>query len=195
MSEIGQEPNPLVQQHAELLQALTDYSEKLNAISKFHVERKEKLRTALSVFVALVGVAAAALTFAVDRVDRLPTGTIAVLGMFILGVLGAISVAFSTQMQRRELINFQLRPLQVALRRLIVRASQLEEHAATSNDESILFDLRLAEAEAALELSEWVAKAQVSESNLGKRKDDIAGGADHKSQSSFAPDRQRTHSG
>jgi signal transduction histidine kinase len=156
-------------EHASLLGTLQEYAEKLrNAARSFH-ERKSRLLVfgiAGSVATAMLTIVSG-LAFSFARNLTEPTTisrtvTVAVAGTLAVVVTALVLFTIRSFSDRNQIAEFEIVPLQRSLRRLLVRASQLETHSVSDPDEKILFDLRLAEAESALALSDWVLSTRQS---------------------------------
>jgi hypothetical protein len=154
-------------EHESLLALLGEYSVKLRDVSRSFHERKSRLLLfgiSGSVATALLGILGW-LGLSVMKEMNEVTSSLAITFMTVLiTVVSAILILFSFRSfsDRDQVAEFEIIPLQRALRRLLIRASRLETHSITNSDEKILFDLRLAEAESALALSEWVLATRQS---------------------------------
>ena len=74
-------------------------------------------------------------------------------------ILGAIGFAAWQSWTETYRSRFELPPLIFALEKLVSRASQLEDRSLKDADMKIIFNLRIAEAEAALEYADWVLRS------------------------------------
>jgi hypothetical protein len=158
------------EEHYALLRTLGEYSEKLSFVSRSYYDRKSTL-TFYGVFGGTISVGMfAVLTYLSQTFFRLPTEgprqlqylvlfTIALAGC---GVVLILLFTFRSFSDRDQIAEFEILPLQQALRRLLVRASKLETHSISDLDQRIIFDLRLAEAESSLALSDWVLSTRQS---------------------------------
>jgi hypothetical protein len=167
MKMSSREIDSLSNEHASLLSLLSEYSDKLRAISRSYYERKTRLLT-WGVVSALGSIVLAAFALFALLFEKKEAVDSAYLISLVTGATAAIAtmmfvfISVRSFSDRDQVAEFEIVPLQNALRRLLVRASKLESQSISNPDERILFDLRLAEAESALALSDWVLSTRQS---------------------------------
>lgn len=157
---------PKSSEAGELLAFLQDYSQKLrNACTSYYERRKRSqiilYLTSISLFIAGL-ISVLLITNFVKPVEAEPQGSFARITILLSVVITFISVisfgvlSIFSYTSRNRLSEFEILPLQHALRNLVQRASQVETHSLLELDDRILFDLGLSDAESALAFSEWV---------------------------------------
>ena len=75
--------------------------------------------------------------------------------------------------------KFEISPLARGLETLVSRESQMEEHSIDDIDERIIFSLRIAEGESALEYADWVSSSALFPRFYKKRSPDSEGSTRH----------------
>lgn len=153
---------PDAEQHEALLRALTEYSEKLRALSLEVNRRSDRIVVYMSLGLAtyILGLLALLILSQESRSSYILFGGTAALTLLLVSV-GARFVTSAG-----AAVRFELMPIQSALRKLLNRASKLETHSISSPDLKVIFDLKLAEAEAAIAICDWVLERQARLSPL-----------------------------
>jgi hypothetical protein len=152
-------------QHASLLKALKEYSEKLRLISFAHLHQrgKDEMMLVYSLTSILIILMFSVIFFPKIlndiRVSESSQSIIPIITIFAV-ISGLLWLSLFTIRRRLSHVSarFAVLPLHSALTKLVYRASILEGHSLSDPDEKILFDLQIAEAEAAISLSELVLR-------------------------------------
>lgn len=156
MSESRNSDESDTEQHEILLRFMTEYSEKLRALS-LEIDRKnDRIALYMTLGSALYVFAVTFLIF-LSQENRWSYTLVGVVALFSL-LFASVGIRFITS--AGAAVRFQLMPIQSALRKLLNRTSNLEAHSISSPDLKIIFDLKLAEAEAAIAICDWVLDRQ-----------------------------------
>ena len=148
------------QEHIQLLEALGQYTDKLRAASRSYYERRSRF--------SIVGIIGILLTTVVlsflfyfqrqTEIEGVSSNVLRSIVSIITFACATVSllISFRSISDGNAVAQFEIMPIQTALRRLLNRASKLENHSIIDPDLRLIFDLKLAEAESALALSDWV---------------------------------------
>lgn len=137
---------------AKILALVQEYAEKLRALSVAYLDARTKRQQILMMSIMLLSVATAALAFSIKLFlpnADLNSSTLPIIVGLIgvtLSVLPAIWIAPLSR--SREL--YDVHQVASTVERLLRTASQYSEHSAQTIGDKFEFDIRLAEAEAAL---------------------------------------------
>jgi hypothetical protein len=150
--------------HREFLDLIREFSEKSRrACDAYYARKTTWSRRLMFGCLAIAFVTVALFLLAVTVNPEAPPvnwqhdGPAIILKLTLLGIM-VVAVVYGVWQSWSEISNsrFEILPLTAALEKLVARASQLEDRSIRDADEKVIFDLRIAEAESALEYADWV---------------------------------------
>lgn len=147
-----------VRNHEKLLDLLVEYSRRLREIATSYHQRKSRaLFLGLMVYLFLIPLIPFMYLLVVPNEFEPSLWSSAAkvaigIGAFSAALVTVLTTSYYSEIRRSR---FEMLPLLDALKKLTHRASQLGVHSVQDPDEGLMFDLRLAEADAALEYARW----------------------------------------
>ncbi|PZN77066.1 MAG: hypothetical protein DM484_15315 [Candidatus Methylumidiphilus alinenensis] len=141
----------------KVMKLLNEYTDKLRAICEEHeVSRFRRLQMMSMSMIVLMSVVASSMLFALRDHGPFSSFTLPLL-VLVVGVTASSFFFLTTTMtSRRFRYSFQAKQIALTVQKLISLASQYSEHSASKISDKFEFDLRVAEAEAALHMYEEV---------------------------------------
>lgn len=145
-----------VQDLDKILLLMKEYGEKLRSITDdYSTFRSRQLQTLAVMFIAIITGATTVYAYIFDRKEltyQLNDQLIPIM-VATIGAVGAFFVLSTTLLARRRYRHsYDAHQIAATVERLIQMGSQYKEHASNRIGEKFEFELRLAEAEAALRL-------------------------------------------
>ena len=143
----------------KVMQLLTEYTDKLRAICEEKEEsRFRRLQMMSMSMIVLMTVMASVMFLVMGEIGSLTSRSYtAPLMILVAGVTFAAFFFLTTTMSSRRMrYSFQAKQIALTVEKLISLASQYSEHSTRKISDKFEFDLRVAEAEAALHMYEEV---------------------------------------
>jgi hypothetical protein len=155
-------------EHRELLDMVERYAEKLRQTCNAYYERRTNWSRRIVVSFLMTGmVLCLALLFELNRLNGPPPpvdwqhdGPGIIVKMALIAIMApTIGYLIWQSWSAIYRSRFDILPLVAALEKLVSRASQLEDRSVRDADAKVVFALKIAEAESALEYADWVTRS------------------------------------
>jgi len=153
-------------EHGELLDMVEKYAGKLRQTCDAYYERRTNWSQKL-MMLSQLGAVVVGILFLLEiklngapRIDWRYDG-LEIFVTLALTAIVAVTIGYWIRQSWAEIYRsrFDILPLVAALEKLVSRASQLEDRSVRDADAKVVFALRIAEAESALEYADWVTRS------------------------------------
>ena len=143
-----------VQDSRKMLALIQEYADKLRALCDGYIEEKSKRQQFVLSAATVFFIIAVTFTFAISSFAKLQNSSSAFGGAIavISATTACMFLIFLRSSAKRTMRSYDLHQVASTVERLLRTASQYSEHASQSLGDKFEFDIRLAEAEAALRM-------------------------------------------